>query len=254
MQSFTSSDQLREKFPNIGSYVYCHDNPTNRIDPDGRDDFFKPNGTFIKHTDNRDKDGNLTNNIYISSAKKTNVLLSNYTFGKHNGGTLARIGSYYAKKAGLDMSKLSNNNFSVANRYYDSNLPSSENLYNNGRVSSSEDIMNQDETTKTVTFSLQYGKVDELLNNSENFTSTIKHEFDHVNGNDEINTLYNQIKDPTFKNTTQDFKNNTYEYVKDVVSEMRIYQDPSWSRAQINMLHKQADVWKRKLEKAGVKF
>jgi len=36
---FLSSDQLREKHPNIGSYVYCASNPLKYIDPDGRDWF-----------------------------------------------------------------------------------------------------------------------------------------------------------------------------------------------------------------------
>ena len=32
-------DPLMEKYPNMGSYVYCHGNPMNRIDPDGMDDY-----------------------------------------------------------------------------------------------------------------------------------------------------------------------------------------------------------------------
>ena len=32
-------DPLAEKFPNIGAYVYCHGNPINMIDPDGKDDY-----------------------------------------------------------------------------------------------------------------------------------------------------------------------------------------------------------------------
>jgi len=35
---FTSVDPLAEKFYNISPYAYCHNNPVNRIDPDGRDD------------------------------------------------------------------------------------------------------------------------------------------------------------------------------------------------------------------------
>jgi RHS repeat-associated protein len=34
---FVSSDELREKYPNIGSYVYCASNPVKFVDPDGRD-------------------------------------------------------------------------------------------------------------------------------------------------------------------------------------------------------------------------
>jgi RHS repeat-associated protein len=42
-----SSDPLREIFPNVSSYIYCHDNPVNRIDPDGRKDVvFNNDGTY----------------------------------------------------------------------------------------------------------------------------------------------------------------------------------------------------------------
>jgi len=30
------TDPLKHKYPDIGAYVYCHGNPVNRIDPDGR--------------------------------------------------------------------------------------------------------------------------------------------------------------------------------------------------------------------------
>jgi hypothetical protein len=53
--------------------VYCHDNPVNRIDPDGKADYFSTNGNFIKATEDKDP------NIYIMS-KGTPVLLSNYNF------------------------------------------------------------------------------------------------------------------------------------------------------------------------------
>jgi len=33
-----SVDPLAEKYPNVSSYVYCHDNPINMIDPDGMAD------------------------------------------------------------------------------------------------------------------------------------------------------------------------------------------------------------------------
>ncbi len=32
-----SPDELREKYPNVGSYVYCDDNPVKYVDPDGRE-------------------------------------------------------------------------------------------------------------------------------------------------------------------------------------------------------------------------
>jgi RHS repeat-associated protein len=37
---FTTMDPLAEKYYSISPYAYCKNNPVNRIDPDGRDDFF----------------------------------------------------------------------------------------------------------------------------------------------------------------------------------------------------------------------
>jgi RHS repeat-associated protein len=34
------TDPLKHKYPDIGAYVYCAGNPVNRIDPDGRADFW----------------------------------------------------------------------------------------------------------------------------------------------------------------------------------------------------------------------
>lgn len=36
MQVFTSVDPLAEKYPNIGAYIYCHNNPVKYVDPDGK--------------------------------------------------------------------------------------------------------------------------------------------------------------------------------------------------------------------------
>ena len=49
-------DPLAEKYYPYSPYMYCHDNPVNRIDPDGRDDYYTTNGDFLfrddKETDN----------------------------------------------------------------------------------------------------------------------------------------------------------------------------------------------------------
>jgi hypothetical protein len=37
VQLWLSVDPLAEKYPNMSPYIYCHNNPINMIDPDGRD-------------------------------------------------------------------------------------------------------------------------------------------------------------------------------------------------------------------------
>ena len=245
---FNTVDPLSESKPWMTPYMYCSGNPVNRIDPDGMDDFFKNNGQY-SYTIN-----NGTHNIYVISYNKTNILLSNYSFGKHNAKYLASIGKYYATQQQLDMKKLPNGDLSVANRTYELGSPISESLHNGGSISSGEDMMNRDRKTNAITFSLENGKINDLLNNTENLKSTLRHEFDHLKGLDEVKTLYNEIKNPLFKNTSDEYKSNIQTYIKDVIYQMSTYQDTNWTKTQINELHKQAELWKTQFMKYGVKF
>ncbi len=50
-----SVDPLAEKYPNVSSYVYCHNNPVNMVDPDGMGDYYTNKGKWLgadKNTDN----------------------------------------------------------------------------------------------------------------------------------------------------------------------------------------------------------
>ena len=40
-------DPLSEKYYDVSPYVYCHNNPTNRVDLDGNDDYFSNTGRFL---------------------------------------------------------------------------------------------------------------------------------------------------------------------------------------------------------------
>ena len=66
------ADPLQEKYPGVSTYAYCKNNPVNRIDIDGRDDFFynqkgeeincketrKPNNFYLEHVEgNKTIDG-----------------------------------------------------------------------------------------------------------------------------------------------------------------------------------------------------
>ena len=52
---WTSVDPLAEKNPNMTPYHFCHDNPVNRIDPDGMDDHYTQNGEFVERDDKETK-------------------------------------------------------------------------------------------------------------------------------------------------------------------------------------------------------
>ena len=55
-------DPLCEKYYDISPYAYCHGDPVNRVDPDGRDDYYDKQGNYIKHEDNE------TDNIMIHTS------------------------------------------------------------------------------------------------------------------------------------------------------------------------------------------
>ena len=50
-------DPLASKYPGVSPYVYCHSNPINRIDPDGRDDYdLNEKGYVVARRENKDAD------------------------------------------------------------------------------------------------------------------------------------------------------------------------------------------------------
>ena len=83
-------DPLCEKYYNVSPYVYCHNNPVNMTDPDGKDDLFDENGNFLVRT----KYGT---SVMIKSGegytKITNVDFSN------NQKVIENIGRHYLAKS-----------------------------------------------------------------------------------------------------------------------------------------------------------
>lgn len=83
-------DPLCEKYYNVSPYVYCHNNPVNMTDPDGKDDLFDENGNFLVRT----KYGT---SVMIKSGegytKITNVDFSN------NQKIIENIGRHYLAKS-----------------------------------------------------------------------------------------------------------------------------------------------------------
>ena len=98
-----SVDPLAEKYPDISSYVYCHNNPVNMIDPDGMEDVKYSNlkqkwhtfdvnkdnvvlnaATVVGHSTNRQSsaEGNATRRFKINFSNSANrSVISNYSLG-----------------------------------------------------------------------------------------------------------------------------------------------------------------------------
>jgi RHS repeat-associated protein len=93
-----SVDPLADKKLWMSSYVYCSNNPTNRVDPDGRDDTFDRKGENRQHIDNG------TDNILIRDGENLNNITSyDYSEGQtDNRNMLSNVGTYYANEVGIE--------------------------------------------------------------------------------------------------------------------------------------------------------
>jgi hypothetical protein len=91
-------DPLADKKLWMSSYVYCSNNPTNRVDPDGRDDTFDRKGENRQHIDNG------TDNILIRDGENLNNITSyDYSEGQtDNRNMLSNVGTYYANEVGIE--------------------------------------------------------------------------------------------------------------------------------------------------------
>lgn len=45
--SWDRMEPLYEKYYDVSPYAYCHNDPVNRVDPDGKDDYYTSNGTYL---------------------------------------------------------------------------------------------------------------------------------------------------------------------------------------------------------------
>ena len=87
-------DPLAEKYPEISSYIYCHNNPVKLIDNDGADDFFNSSGYYVKSSGQ-------TNIIYIVVGGNIVPVTKLNLTSKANRQTVANVVGYYASKIGI---------------------------------------------------------------------------------------------------------------------------------------------------------
>lgn len=196
-------DPLAEKYYNVSPYAYCHDNPINAIDPDGRDDFFDENGKFIKKTKTGD-------NIMVRSGGDKYVNFASVDFGKrHN--ALIDIGSYYLSKVdhdfNLNVERTGNGN------------PLSAGLANIGG------------TGKYVILIDQGGKVNPEYGIASNLTNSFYHETRHRYENGtltenigEVNAILLQTKHHSWDKVTTSFAHSQASYAASQLNETLKYK------------------------------
>jgi len=224
-------DPLAEKYPEIGGYVYCHDNPINRFDKTGLADYFNKHGKFIKTTDDQ-KDAN----IYVMSGDK-GIKLSDYNFSGEKDGKRAmmRIVFHYA---------------------YGQGTPQSGAIIgvdSKGSVSNDNDFETMAYTlaNRNIRVVTKGWKFDKALNNKFNMMSTLKHEKYHFdmkgyNKDEEVQVIMRQIESSEFKKTTLEYKKNVMLYLQNEL--IKLCKDRQ------NLFYKHIDKASKYLHKYGEKY
>lgn len=184
-------DLLAEKYYSVSPYAYCHDNPINATDPDGRDDFFDENGKFIKKTKTGD-------NIMVKSGNNKYVNFTSVDFEKRHG-ALVGIGSHYLSQVDHDFT------LSVERTGGDNPLDAG--------------VANIKGTGKYFILINQEGKVNQEYGNASNFTSSLYHETRHRYDNStwgsnigEVNAILLQTKHPSWDKVTKSFAHSQANY------------------------------------------
>ena len=187
-------DQMCEKYYDVNPYAYCGNDPVNKVDPDGKADYFTTSGKFEK-SDNNNKDPN----IYIQT-EQGNVKLADYNFGigHNNLRSMMRVVYHYALKTGLVNKAKS---IGVESNDKNANVLAYTNDDNRVRVHVSN------------------GHFPKSLSQIENFKSTLRHEGYHIditdNSFEEVLVIMQEMEHPDFSKTTQSFKDNTSGYLQE---------------------------------------
>ena len=143
-------DPLCEKYYSFSHYNYCHNNPVNSIDPDGRDDLFDEKGNFVERT----KTGDAV--MVMCGGQYQNITEVDFS---NNQGTIENIGRHYLAKADKE-------DFNLTVSSIDDGVPPSAALANT-------------EGTQNYDIYLTDGYVNKTLGNCYNFECVAFHEFTH---------------------------------------------------------------------------
>lgn len=176
------------------NYVCFSDNPINKIDPDGNDDYFNAQGDFIKHTNTK------TNYIKIVQSKGNELKLSEINLNQaHNRKAVAKIVVYYANILGHGSGI-----YGVSRKVTKKNT---------GAFYSPSD--------NVIYLAAFEGKVNEMYDVSGNLKSALNHEKSHKSTNenypDHVLTFYDHyrvyfgetVNNEIFKETSIEYKVST---------------------------------------------
>ena len=186
-------DPLCEKYYGTSPYVYCHDNPVNRVDPDGKDDYFNSAGSFMYSTSNG-------SDVYVNNVLITDVSLNNDASRQ----AVANVVGYYANEAGI--SYYVKGGKSVG----DSPSGTVGLAYHSNKDTFAFTRGNDIYVNKSG------GHINSYLHDKYNIISTFEHEKEHKNNGHGFGGMTNRahasvyakhIGSKTFSKTTKDYQN-----------------------------------------------
>jgi hypothetical protein len=185
-------DPLCEKYYNVSPYVYCHNNPINKIDIDGKADYFTTTGKFIC-SDNNPKNPH----IYVLT-NSGNTKLADYNFGSDRNGlkSMMRIAFHYGQSVGATKGGTS--------------------IGVDPSISKNTDEKTLAYTTEDhhIRLMVKDGHFKDEMSQIYNMRSTLRHESIHDKGeagnrDSEVKTLIAEISHPEFNKTTKSFQELT---------------------------------------------
>ena len=218
-------DPLTEKYPEISSYIYCHNNPVKLMDNDGADDFFNSSGYYVKSSGQ-------TNIIYIVVGGNIVPVTKLNLTSKANRQTVANVVGYYASKIGISY-------YAKGGHPVGNNPKGTVGLSDYSKPSDVTLAFNQG---NDVFINRHNNKISELLSNIYNFMNVLVHENKHKmmgHGNTRITNYqhaevyFAQISHSSFSKTTSEFKetvlNSMTFYLRNAIVQNGVNDDRVYS-------------------------
>ena len=181
-----SMDNQAEKNCNVSPYAYCHNNPVNKYDLDGNDDFFSNQGIFLRSTDSG-------SDIYVRNSNGSFVPFRSLNLRNPSNRQMgANIVGHYAKAVGI--------------RY---NMNGGTGKVGISTLHGTDDIEGVLAETKNgnIYMKMINGSLDEEMYNVYNLRNTLKHENEHKlleekserqNNYTHMSIICNQLADDDF--------------------------------------------------------
>ena len=235
-------DPMAEKYPNLSSYCYTHNNPVRYIDLDGKDSYYTDKGEYV-FTNNKE-----TNFIYVVSdykhlktsrngmkvfALKNKVKLESADITAES---YSRIFTNVLKRNGFDTKKLYNGKISVNkiielydsetrsvkqsaeqynvsgdflsyNPYYEDGVALAATTHINGRIEVCVNVYPAGSKEK------KYVSTESNIINMIGIHEFKEHGLHKIGSNLHWKILQKQREDPSWKNTTPEFKEH-YKYLE----------------------------------------